>query len=773
MHHSVGIIFVLSSTAFNHLIVPMVLTVSIVSVVFQLRSVAASSLSVMFFQIEICHVDRIQAIRLEDTGRIESIRLNTISTQLTKLKNSQRKLMKFVADKMCSSRIIDDVLNLFNDSGDFYFSPSFNLTLTTQRLYSRRESDVRFFWNRNLLSDLYGDQDKPLPGAAIWILPICQGFVSQKSFNLELGSVLTVTLISRRSVDFAGMRYLRRGINSDGNVANFVETETIISTLGHHLSYVQIRGSVPIFWSQRGYRYRPPLVVDRPTDESFPVFEMHFDKLFKEYGKPVVVVNLVDQTGRELQLADTYLRHVLQLNSADIAYFSFDLHFHCRALKFDKCAISQAMCNIQAQKLGIIDPQSCSPEQLVQSLQILWADNGDAISRQYSGTNALKGDVIRSGQRRLTGFVKDGYSSASRYYLCHTRDAQRQTAIDCLLGNICVAEGSKSLEKGDDELDEDESENIGRLINETVRFVLPTDEILVGGWALVDAENVSDQVDTIFLLTRTGIYIAIYDEDTEKLLELKVMQLSDIVKMEYGSTGKSLRMHLRIYARPNHILTWRAARTRLFNNVAIPLKSPEEADEYILAIGEQIRVVMESNGRYLSLENVGKLKCIPSARTPRPRLTSILYSVFGMRSSPAVSLLYRSPGRAEFAESAKDICEQSKSESEMNITGATVQCVDQALSKMMIMRSSKSNNDLVEEGSSSSNTLMVPLVHASGSDSRLYDKASGIMSKFQRMKLPLGSIPFSTGVHSNGPSSHCFSQYNDEILKARSFIVLL
>lgn len=35
-------------------------------------------------------------------------------------------------------------------------------------------------------------------------------------------------LISRRSRERAGMRYQRRGINEDGQVANFVETEQAV-----------------------------------------------------------------------------------------------------------------------------------------------------------------------------------------------------------------------------------------------------------------------------------------------------------------------------------------------------------------------------------------------------------------------------------------------------------------------------------------------------------------------------------------------------------------
>jgi hypothetical protein len=68
------------------------------------------------------------------------------------------------------------------------------------------------------------------------------------------------------------------------------------------------------------------------------------------------------------------------------------------------------------------------------SFQGLWANNGDALSRQYAGTNALKGDFTRTGERNLSGLMKDGMNSASRYYLNQFRDAYRQATIDLMTG---------------------------------------------------------------------------------------------------------------------------------------------------------------------------------------------------------------------------------------------------------------------------------------------------------------------------------------------------
>lgn len=65
---------------------------------------------------------------------------------------------------------------------------------------------------------------------------------------------------------------------------------------------------MPIFWSQKGYRFRPPLSIDRPMTESLPVLETHIFSLINEYGSPIVIISLVEQRGRELCLGEAYLQ---------------------------------------------------------------------------------------------------------------------------------------------------------------------------------------------------------------------------------------------------------------------------------------------------------------------------------------------------------------------------------------------------------------------------------------------------------------------------------
>lgn len=64
------------------------------------------------------------------------------------------------------------------------------------------------------------------------------------------GLPATLTLISRLSCRRAGTRFNSRGIDDDGHVANFVETETVVWDPGSNgrslgFSYCQIRGSIP------------------------------------------------------------------------------------------------------------------------------------------------------------------------------------------------------------------------------------------------------------------------------------------------------------------------------------------------------------------------------------------------------------------------------------------------------------------------------------------------------------------------------------------------
>jgi len=114
-------------------------------------------------------------------------------------------------------------------------------------------------------------------------------------------------------------------VDEKGNCANYVETEQILSFRHHQLSFTQVRGSVPIFWSQPGYKYRPPPRLDRGVAETQQAFELHFTKELETYGR-VCIVNLVEQSGKEKTIGDAYADHVIKFNNELMIYVTFDFH---------------------------------------------------------------------------------------------------------------------------------------------------------------------------------------------------------------------------------------------------------------------------------------------------------------------------------------------------------------------------------------------------------------------------------------------------------------
>ncbi|KAI4256975.1 MAG: hypothetical protein LQ352_001864 [Teloschistes flavicans] len=66
----------------------------------------------------------------------------------------------------------------------------------------------------------------------------------------------------------------------------------------------------------------------------------------------------------------------------------------------------------------------------------LWADNGDALSKIYAGTGALKSSFTRHGKMSLAGAIADARKSATRLYINNFADQGRQNTIDMLLGRL-------------------------------------------------------------------------------------------------------------------------------------------------------------------------------------------------------------------------------------------------------------------------------------------------------------------------------------------------
>lgn len=238
-------------------------------------------------------------------------------------------------------------------SKNFYFSYTYDVTRTLQEIMTGpRQSSLarsewawgfneKWMWNFHLLRPAFDDcrcvARVPHSPKRQWVLPMVHGFVDQAKL-LVLGRTIYVTLIARRSRHFAGARFHKRGANFQGYVANDVETEQIVNEPAtspffmprsrgdvhtncpspHFTSCVMLRGSIPLYWTQDSTNMspRPPITISL-ADPYFVPAMRHFDNLFRAYGTPVVVINLIkskERQPRESKLLHAYSECIQYLN---------------------------------------------------------------------------------------------------------------------------------------------------------------------------------------------------------------------------------------------------------------------------------------------------------------------------------------------------------------------------------------------------------------------------------------------------------------------------
>ena len=465
-----------------------------------------------------------------------------------------------------------------------------------------------------------------------FVLPLLQGFVGQREFTVavpekkdsdgdpeeELAEARIVgesqdaeavetespkqnfllTLISRRSVNRPGVRYLRRGVDDEGNTANTVETEQVLSVPdwdpSHNVySYLQVRGSIPLYFSQSPYAFKPIPVLHHSAETNQLAFERHFRELSRRYGK-IQAVSLVDKHAGELKVGEQYERYADVFNKAGgidgqpLRLEWFDFHNECRGMKFEnvsrlvdrlketldefgyttvkngtsshkqvgivrtncmdcldrtgvaQCAFGQWALERQLQNEGIhID---LSGDSSTQWFNTLWADNGDAISKQYSSTAALKGDYTRTRKRDYRGALNDLGLTLSRYYNNIVNDYFSQACIDYLLGNVSTHvfdEFAMELRTSDPGISVQKIRQ--NAIDTSCKIVIssPAEEFL-GGWTMLTPRQPNTLrtlpfEESVLLLTDAAVYSCRFDWETDKVLSFERIDLRSISRIHYGT----------------------------------------------------------------------------------------------------------------------------------------------------------------------------------------------------------------------------------------------
>jgi synaptojanin len=134
----------------------------------------------------------------------------------------------------------------------------------------------------------------------------------------------------------AGARFISRGIDDSSNVANFVETELIVTYDQHMYSFVQIRGSIPLFWEQKQKGLVSHISIKRNEDLTSQAFDGHLNDLTSSYTR-VVMVNLVRKSKQdEDKLLQALLRQLQSQPNKNVKHKWFDFHGETHGDNFHK-----------------------------------------------------------------------------------------------------------------------------------------------------------------------------------------------------------------------------------------------------------------------------------------------------------------------------------------------------------------------------------------------------------------------------------------------------
>lgn len=433
-------------------------------------------------------------------------------------------LTTMAASKIRPEKYLEEsrLLSIFGTvdlSKGFYFSRSYDITRTLQHNIAREREALNqgqaesptpdhndmFIWNNHLLAPAKEALQTPFD----WCLAVTHGYIDQSALSIYWGRVVYITIIARRSRFFAGARYLKRGANDLGYVANDVETEQIVSEMrtqsfhapGPELyanplytSYVQHRGSIPLYWTQDASGVSPkPDIHLNVVDPFFSAAALHFDNLFKRYGAPIYVLNLIKQKerapresklGTEFKAAVDYLNQFLP-DEKKILYLAFDMSRTSKSKGGDvigelediaddvvsktgffqngysveagarlqngvartncidcldrtnaaQFLIAKKALGYQLQALGVIEGTAVAfDSDAVTMFTNMWHDHGDTIAVQYGGSHLVN---TMSTYRKINGWTshsRDMVESLKRFYNNSFLDAQRQESYNLFLG---------------------------------------------------------------------------------------------------------------------------------------------------------------------------------------------------------------------------------------------------------------------------------------------------------------------------------------------------
>ncbi|KAG8835535.1 hypothetical protein FRC17_002764 [Serendipita sp. 399] len=435
-----------------------------------------------------------------------------------------------------------------------------------------RRVDRRFWWNEHLV--------QPLIEAELhsYVLPILQGYFQSAQFHIPVGEdVLTPTpqqpgqtseptatsspsvkveyiIISRRSRERAGLRYQRRGIDDKSHVANFVETEAIMRVITCVNLAEQHGKEGALTDAFRNYmdelnlpdaKYvinsnESALALTNPKDIKSIMWDFHAECRGMRYEN---ISKLISQMERTFEKQGFFWISGSTVMSQQKGVFRVNCIDCLDRTNVVESAFARNVLTSQLEAVALLNESGGGRSEADNVFNDVWANNGDAISRAYAGTSALKGDFTRTGKRDLLGMVNDGYNSLARVYTSTFSDWFSQSVIDFMLGYRGIGVFTEFLQT----LSSADPGDIIRLskvreaaIEHAASMVILDEERLMAGWTLLSPENMNSKLadkfeEKILLLTTKAIYVVRYDYTLEKVKMSTRVPLGDIVGLQKGA----------------------------------------------------------------------------------------------------------------------------------------------------------------------------------------------------------------------------------------------
>ncbi|XP_074288223.1 phosphoinositide phosphatase SAC2-like isoform X3 [Silene latifolia] len=314
---------------------------------------------------------------------------------------------------------------------DFFFSYTYPIMQNLQTNLSqndiRQSTDRKMFvWNEYLTRQIRNHLKNTL-----WTVALVHGFFKQVELSAR-GKNFLLSLIARRSCQFAGTRYQKRGVNDEGQAANDVEIEQIVSQEGNSdrpykiTSAVQNRGSIPVIWSQKPSLWNAkPEILFSERNLGYAATQLFVRKLRLRYGNPIILLNLLKSSGknrREAVLGHEFHKAVDYINmnlneEYRLNLLSMDLDAAFKTKDADVLKILKVDALSALRQIGLFSCQIPEPINFKTSRDVshLWINGDSAFSKNSDYSDSYSVNATQKGILRTNCLDSLDRTNAAQY----------------------------------------------------------------------------------------------------------------------------------------------------------------------------------------------------------------------------------------------------------------------------------------------------------------------------------------------------------------------